>query len=188
MSSVTVSLHYLPRCLCSKVPYRAPIQWFQINPGCTPKKTYAYDKNPERLCYEQKHMSVLIWIETIIEYWFNYSSSSKFSSAVQTLTFAEELVQFAALFKAILDKQKPNLDHTDGKCRDCECICVLWKTRYTLLFQILKFLRINLSSWFSTVLESCLFLCCIEALSSQFNWAKTKHAVSDEHGAWDSWR
>jgi len=103
------------------------------------KKTYAYDKNPESLCYEQKHMSVLISTETIIEYWFNYSSSSKFSSAAQTLTLVEELVQFASLFNALLDKQKANLDHSDGKCRDCECICVLSKTSYTLLFQILKF-------------------------------------------------
>ena len=31
-----------------------------------------------------KNMSVLIWFETIIEYWFNYSSSLKFSSATQT--------------------------------------------------------------------------------------------------------
>ena len=29
-------------------------------------------------------MSGLIWIETKMEYWFNYSSSSKFSSAAQT--------------------------------------------------------------------------------------------------------
>jgi len=36
ISSVTVSLHYLPRCLCSKVTCRSPIQWFQINPYCTP--------------------------------------------------------------------------------------------------------------------------------------------------------
>jgi len=28
----------------------------------------------------------------------------------------EELEQFAALFNAILDKQKANLDHRDGKC------------------------------------------------------------------------
>jgi len=28
ISSVTVSLHYLPRCLCSTVTYRASIQWF----------------------------------------------------------------------------------------------------------------------------------------------------------------
>jgi len=27
---------------------------------------YLYNKNPENLCYEQKHMSVLVWIETII--------------------------------------------------------------------------------------------------------------------------
>jgi len=139
MRSVTVSLHYLRRCLCTIVTYRAPIQWFQINPGCTPKKTYVYDKNPESLCYEQKHMSALFLMETIIEYWFNFSSLSKFSSAAQTLTFVGELVQFAALFKAILDKQKANLDHCDGKCRDFECICELWKTSYTLLFQIQKF-------------------------------------------------
>jgi len=29
---------------------------------------------------------------------------------------AEELLQSAALFNAILDKQKANLDHSDGKC------------------------------------------------------------------------
>jgi len=48
------------------------------------KNPYSYNKNPERLRYEQKHMSGLIWIKTKIEYWFNYSSSSKFSSAIQT--------------------------------------------------------------------------------------------------------
>jgi len=86
LSAVTVSLHYLPRCLCSAVTCRAPIQWFQINPDCTPKIPHSYNKNPESLCYEQKHMSVLIWTETIIKYRFNYSSSSKFSSAAKTLT------------------------------------------------------------------------------------------------------
>jgi len=30
LSAVTVSLRYLPRCLCSTVTCRAPIQWFQI--------------------------------------------------------------------------------------------------------------------------------------------------------------
>jgi len=35
------------------------------------KKTYSYNKNPESVCYEQKHASVLIWIQTRIEYWFN---------------------------------------------------------------------------------------------------------------------
>jgi len=56
-------------------------------PDCTPKTTYSYNKKTESLCYEQKHTSVLIWIETTIEYWFNYSSSSKFFSAAQILTF-----------------------------------------------------------------------------------------------------
>jgi len=35
-------------------------------------------------------------------------------SVAQTLTFAEERLEFAAIFKAILDKQKANLDHSDG--------------------------------------------------------------------------
>ena len=91
ISSVTVSLHYLPRCLCSTVTCRTPILWFQINPDCTPKKTYSYNKNPERLCYEQKHMSVPVWIETTIEYWFNYSSTSKFFSAAQTFNIWTQL-------------------------------------------------------------------------------------------------
>jgi len=73
ISSVPVSLHYLPRCLCSTATCRAPIQWFQINPDYTTKKTYSYNKNPESLRYEQKHMSVLIWNETIMEYSFNHT-------------------------------------------------------------------------------------------------------------------
>jgi len=84
LSAITVSLHYLPRCLCSTATCRAPIQLFQINPYCTPKKTYSYNKNRENMRYEQKHMTVLICIETIIEYWFNSSSYSKFSSAIRT--------------------------------------------------------------------------------------------------------
>ena len=141
ISSVTISLHYLQRCLwmCSTVTCGACFQWFQINSDCTPKqarirtmktgrslaggqwcpdpisclaprllhtsniafkkcwppcgfcppccKILATDlnKNPENLCYEHKHMSVLIWFKTIIKYWFNYISSCKFSSATQTL-------------------------------------------------------------------------------------------------------
>ena len=49
------------------------------------KSPYSFNENPENLCYEQKHISVLIWIATIIEYWFNYRSSSKCSSAAQTI-------------------------------------------------------------------------------------------------------
>ena len=71
---------------CQAVTCRAPGQWFQINPDWSPKKTHSYNKYPESLCYEQKHMSVLILIETIIKYRFNYSSSYIFSSAAQTLT------------------------------------------------------------------------------------------------------
>jgi len=42
------------------------------------KKTYSYNKNPENLCYEQKHMTVLMGIETIIDTNFNYSSLPNF--------------------------------------------------------------------------------------------------------------
>ena len=42
----------------------------------TKTKPYSCNKNPESVCYEQKYMSVLIWIEKIIEYRFSYSSSS----------------------------------------------------------------------------------------------------------------
>ena len=47
ISSVTVSLHYLPRCLCSTVACRAPIQWFQINPDFPPhnKSVLSCNKN-----------------------------------------------------------------------------------------------------------------------------------------------
>jgi len=54
----------LSRCITSQdVTCRAPIQWFQINPDCKPKKTYSHHN-------------------------------------------------------AILDKQKANLDHCDGKCTE----------------------------------------------------------------------
>ena len=48
------------------VTCRASIKLFQINSDYTPKDPYSYNKNQESLCHEQKHMSVLIWIETII--------------------------------------------------------------------------------------------------------------------------
>jgi len=88
VSSVTVSLHHLPRCLCSTVTCRA--QWFQINPENAPKN-YICTKKTETLCYEQKHMSVPVWIETTIEYWFNYSSTSKIFSAAQTFNIWTQL-------------------------------------------------------------------------------------------------
>jgi len=93
ISSVTVSLHYLPRCLCSTVTYRAPIQWFHISnkPRLHTKKIHSYKNNTESLCYEQKHMNVLIWIETTMEYWFNYTSSSKLYLQRKLLTFGRPL-------------------------------------------------------------------------------------------------
>jgi len=32
------------------------------------QKAYSYNKNPESLCYKQEHVSVLICIQTTIEY------------------------------------------------------------------------------------------------------------------------
>jgi len=89
ISSAIVSLHYLPRYLCSTITWRAPILWFRLSNTTRlhTKTTYSYNENPESLCYEQKRMSVLIWTETIIKYWFNYRSSSKLSSAAQTFAF-----------------------------------------------------------------------------------------------------
>jgi len=54
-------------------------------PPCCKILATGLNKNRENLCYEQKHMSVLIWFETIIECWLNYIPSSKFSSATHTL-------------------------------------------------------------------------------------------------------
>jgi len=49
----------------------------------------------------------------------------------------EELVQFAALFNDIVDKQKANLGHSDGKCIKIAnvIVCILWETSCTLLFK-----------------------------------------------------
>ena len=45
----------------------------------------------------------------------------------------------------------------------CECSYLLWKTSCTLLFQILKLpFAYTCASWFPTVLNSGLFLSCIE--------------------------
>jgi len=44
----------------------ATFQWLQMNPDYTEKRTQSYNENPESLCCQQKHMRVLIWIETVI--------------------------------------------------------------------------------------------------------------------------
>jgi len=147
ISSATVSLHYLARCLCSTATCRAPIQWSQINPDSTMKETGicfvhknrsspAWGKwcpSPHLKCVPPFHvwppgccihpilylkmipplrclsppaakswrrvriktqkMSVTnknMWVclfdlKRIIEHWFDYSSSCKFSFATQTL-------------------------------------------------------------------------------------------------------
>ena len=106
MSSVTVLLHYPPSCLCSTITYRGPIQWFQTNLEkhqktysynnnteslcCTPKKTYLYNKNTESLCY-----SSLFQIFFCIA---NINAICRRTCAINTIP----------------DKQKANLDHSDG--------------------------------------------------------------------------
>jgi len=67
LSAVSVSLHFLSRCLCSTVTCRAPIQWIQINPDSKPKKHIRAIKT-HKACVTNKNTSVPVWIETIIEY------------------------------------------------------------------------------------------------------------------------
>jgi len=58
--------------------------------------------NPENLCYEQKtyECAYLIWND--IEYWFNYSSSSKFSSAAQTLNIWKTFLLLKTFFTTLV--------------------------------------------------------------------------------------
>ena len=75
--------------------------------------------------------------------------------------------------------------------QNCECIHLLWKTSCTLLFQILKLpVAYTCASWFQTVLKSSLFPSCVEfrIIFEVQLYKQTEHAVSNEHGAWDSWR
>ena len=60
IKSVTVSLHYLPRYLCPTVTCRAPIQRFQINPCCTPKKHIRTIKT-QKACVTNKNMQVCLF-------------------------------------------------------------------------------------------------------------------------------
>ena len=74
------------------------------------KKTYSYNKNSESLCYEQKHMNVLIWIETINEHWFNYNSFSKFSAA-QALTFRRHFLLLKTFFITLVKYSIVDISH-----------------------------------------------------------------------------
>ena len=90
ISRFIVSLHYLPRCLCSTVTCRAPIQWFKINPDCTPKEKHIHTIKTQKACVTNKNIWVCLfemkrWSNTGL--FIQSSSSSKFSSAPQTLTF-----------------------------------------------------------------------------------------------------
>jgi len=73
-----------PGCCIYQILYQKmlPPLWFLVPPAA--KSCRQVWIKTKKLCYQQKNMSVLIWFETIIEYWFHYSSSLKFSSATQT--------------------------------------------------------------------------------------------------------
>ena len=62
ISSVTVLLHYLPRCLFRRVAKHTGLPFSDLKQTeiAHQKNLYSYNKNPESLCYKQKHMSELI--------------------------------------------------------------------------------------------------------------------------------
>ena len=110
LSAVTFQLYCLPRCLCSS-HMKDSHSVISNKTRLYTKKTYSYNKNPESLCYEQRHMSVLILIETIIGYWFNDSSSSTFSSAAQTLTFGWPFLLLKRFFTTLVTYLVDDISH-----------------------------------------------------------------------------
>jgi len=58
ISSITVSLHNLPRCLRSTATCRVPVQWFEINPHCTQKNTFLQS---HKACVTNKNIWVCIF-------------------------------------------------------------------------------------------------------------------------------
>ena len=58
--NITVSLQYLPTCLCSTVTCRIPIQWFKINSDCTPKKHIPTIKT-QKACVTNKNIWVCLF-------------------------------------------------------------------------------------------------------------------------------
>ena len=58
ISNVGVSLHYLPKCLRSKVTCRTPIQWFQINLDLNTKSTHIRTVKTQKACVTNKN----IWL------------------------------------------------------------------------------------------------------------------------------
>ena len=100
-----------PRFLyTSNIAFRnvAPL-WFLVpllrNPGdgseCKPRKFMLPTKN----------MSVLVWFETIIEYWFNYSPSFKFSFATKTSTFGRPYLLHKTFFITLVTCSVDNISH-----------------------------------------------------------------------------
>jgi len=69
LSAVSLSRCSTCQDVCVQLTHAGrPFSDFKLNPDCTPKNPHLYNKNPESLRYEQIHMSVLLCIETIIEY------------------------------------------------------------------------------------------------------------------------
>jgi len=84
-------------------------------------------------------------------------------AAAQILTFAEERLQFAAIFKDILDKQKDNLDHSDGKCTELRMYMFIVGNELHSAFPNTEIpFEHTCARWFQTVLQSGLFLSCLD--------------------------
>jgi len=64
-------------CVQQSHMWLCKVQWFQINPECTPKKSIFVQSIPRKLVL-RKNMNALIWIEAVIEYCFNYHFFSEF--------------------------------------------------------------------------------------------------------------
>jgi len=55
ISNVSVSLHYLPKFLRSKVTSRTPIQWFQTNLDLNTKSTHIHTIKTQKACVTNKN-------------------------------------------------------------------------------------------------------------------------------------
>jgi len=80
-------------------------------PPCCKILAMDLSKNPENVCYEQKHMSVLIWFETIIAYWFNCRPPSKFSSATKTSICGRPFLLHKRFFVTLVTYSVDDISH-----------------------------------------------------------------------------
>jgi len=70
-----------------------------------------FEWKPRRFMLPTKTMSVPIWFETIIEYWFNYSPSFKFSSATKTSTFGRPFLLHKTFFITLVIYPVDDISH-----------------------------------------------------------------------------